>query len=406
MHSWPIVITGGLALVAGCAGDDAADFSVRALDAPVGAGSGEAYLAARTDGTPILSWLEPAAEGSALRYAVLSGGAWSAAHEVTGGEDLFVNWADFPSVTPITDDVWVAHWLRLKPESFGAYDIATAISGDSGATWSAPTQLNLDDTESEHGFVKAFPWGSDIGIVWLDGRELAEWSFDNPEALLGTSLRYVRMGYSGAVEERGIIDELVCDCCKTDVAITRNGPIVIYRDRTEDEIRDVVVRRHDSGSWLEPRDLGAEHWLIEGCPVNGPAIASRDDEVAAAWFTAAGGRGRVRFARSTDGGSSFLDPVDLDSDDPFGQVDLVLRKDGTAVVSWWRDNEADGISLVARTVSPSGDLGALHTITQSDVAQPVDVPQMIAVGEDLLLFAWTTLEGEGSVRTALVAGIR
>ena len=43
------------------------------------------------------------------------------------GEDFMVNWADMPSVQPITADVWAAHWLHFAPDSAGAYHIATAV---------------------------------------------------------------------------------------------------------------------------------------------------------------------------------------------------------------------------------------------------------------------------------------
>jgi hypothetical protein len=297
----------------------------------------------------------------------------------------------------------VAHWPELQADTFGAYDVMTSLSHDSGATWSAPIKLNLDATETEHGFVTVFPWGGDVGMVWLDGRQLADWSFDDPEALLGTSLRYVRMGLDGAVSERGVIDELVCDCCNTDVAMPPGGPLVIYRDRTEDEIRDVVVRRREAGEWGAARSLGNEQWRIEGCPVNGPAVAARGATVAAAWFSAEQGIGRVRMARSTDGGAAFGAPVELDTDG-FGQVDIVLREDATAIVSWWRPGANGGTELVARAQHADGRLGETRHIASSPAAQPVDVPRMIAVGGDLL-FAWTTLGDDGNVHAARAAGV-
>jgi hypothetical protein len=44
-------------------------------------------------------------------------------------------------------------------------------------------------------------------------------------------------------------------------------------------------------------------------------------------------------------------------------------------------------------------------LAHSDEAQPVDVPQVVKVGGDLLV-AWTSLEGEGAVHTLLVADER
>jgi hypothetical protein len=394
------------ASLAGCTPEPpaaTAPLSVRAVTFTGGAGSAQARLALRPDGRALLSWLEPAEEGVALRYATFDDGALSPPREVMRGSDLFVNWADLPSVQPITADVWAAHWLRFAPDSAGAYHIATAVSSDSGRTWSEPIQLNDDNTLAEHGFVELFASGGAIGAFWLDGRQLAEWSFDEPDKLLGTSLRLGTLDYSGNVVAREIVDELVCDCCMPDHAMTPGGPVVAYRDRTPDEIRDIVVRRHVDGAWQEPVQAGADGWHIEGCPVNGPAIAVVGEDVAVAWFTAAGGTPRVRFARSTDGAASFAPALDLDGEGSFGQVGLVLAADRTAHITWWRAAAGGGTDLVLRSVAASGALGQPRVLAHSDAVQPVDVPQVVAAGDSLLV-AWTSLEDDATIHVLLVEG--
>jgi hypothetical protein len=54
-----------------------------------------------------------------------------------------------------------------------------------------------------------------------------------------------------------------------------------------------------------------------------------------------------------------------------------------------------------RTVGADGSLGELRVIAHSATAQPVDVPQLLAAGEDWLV-AWTSLEDEGAVHVLLV----
>jgi hypothetical protein len=350
-----------------------------------------------------LSWLEPTDDGVALRYATFGGDAFSAPREIVRGADLMANWADLPSVQPITADVWAAHWLRLDPQAPGAYHVATAVSNDAGVTWSAPVQLNDDSAAAEHGFVDLFAWNGAIGAFWLDGRQLAEWSFDEPDRLLGTSLRVAAIDYSGNVVAREIVDELVCDCCQPDRAMAAAGPVVAYRDRTPDEIRDIVVRRNVDGAWQDAVAAGVDNWHIEGCPVNGPAIAAAGDRVAVAWFTAANDRPRVRFAWSTDGGASFEPAFDLDGPGSFGQVGLVLGDDGSAKVTWWRAGKSGGTDLVLRTVAPDGSGDEARVLAHSAATQPVDVPQLVEVGDGVLV-AWTSLDGEGAVHVLLAQG--
>jgi hypothetical protein len=384
---------------------DGAVFGTQDLPFPGSAGSAQPRLVLGVDGAPTLSWLEPAGDGAALRYATFAAGAFGVPREVTRGDDLMVNWADFPSVQPITRDVWAAHWLKNAPDSAGAYHIATAVSGDGGATWSQAVQLNDDNAMAEHGFADLFAWRSGIAAFWLDGRQLAEWSFDEPDQLLGTSLRIAQLDYSGAVVAREIVDELVCDCCAPSHALTSAGPVVAYRDRTAEEIRDIVVRRYADGRWQDAVAAGADGWHIEGCPVNGPKIAAAGERVAVAWFTAAGDAPRVRFAASVDGAASFAPAIDLDGAGSFGQVGLLLDADGTAIVTWWRAASGGGTDLALRTVAVDGSLGAQRIVAHSAATQPVDVPQLVTVGDDVLV-AWTSLDGDGSVQLVLVHGAR
>jgi hypothetical protein len=393
------------ALLAACGSKPPADTAdalrISAVPFPGSPGSAQPRLTTGANGETVLSWLEPAGDGAVLRYATFADGTFSAPREVTRGDDLMVNWADMPSVQPITRDVWAAHWLKLSQESPGAYHIATAVSNDAGATWTAPVQLNDDSAAAEHGFVDLFAWNGAVGAFWLDGRQLAEWSFDEPDKLLGTSLRLAQIDYTGTVVAREIVDELVCDCCQPDRALTSAGPVVAYRDRTAEEIRDVVVRRNFGGVWADAVGVGGEGWHIEGCPVNGPAIAAQGDRVAVAWFTAAGDLPRVRFARSDDAAATFAPALDLDAVGSFGQVGLVLGADATAQVTWWRAAAGGGTDLVLRTVGPDGTLGALRVLAHSAAGQPVDVPQIAAVGGGLLV-AWTSLDDDATVHLLLV----
>ncbi|HEX7080074.1 MAG TPA: sialidase family protein [Gammaproteobacteria bacterium] len=389
-------------LLAGCGSNGAGGAGApQALMSPAGAGSGEPHLAVTDDGRAVLSWLEPTADGYALRFSTLTDGGWSAPQVVASGTDFFVNWADFPSVQPITADVWAAHWLRMAEGSFASYDIVLSLSTDGGRTWSDGELLNRDGVLTEHGFASLFPWGGDIGAVWLDGRRLAE-QFESgvvdPDVPVGTSLRFARIRYDGTVTERGELDELVCDCCATDAVVTDAGPAVVYRDRSPEEIRDIKLLRHIGSEWAAPVSVAADGWRIEGCPVNGPAIAARGEEIAAAWFTAAEERPRLRLARSTDGGATFAPAIDVDGNRAFGYADVVLLDDGAAYVSWWRRGGAGGLALAVRRVAPDGGLGEMRIVAESDVAQPLDVPQMVAAG-DRLVFVWTDA-AEMRVKTA------
>jgi len=376
---------------------------IHALASPVGKDGGEPRLSHDAIGSLVLSWAEPVGDTGdfALKYARLAGDDWTGTAVAAQGRDWVISAADLPSVQALSERLWVADWRVQSPAAAAAYDIRVAVSADAGATWSTPLLLNDDATASEHGFVSWFREGNRAGAVWLDGRDEAN---DAPESAAGepagTSLRYAFLGTDGRVLEQGVVDNLVCDCCRTDVALTEAGAAVVYRDRSATEIRDIAVRVRTAEGWSEPVRLGPDNWQIAGCPVNGPVLDAKGNNVVAAWFTAPDGHGHVRLAESSDGGSSFGAPVEIDGDGAYGQVGVVLADDGRAFVSWWRRGADGGAELAVRAVARNGMLGERQVVATTRASRPDTVPQMKRSGQRLV-FVWTEDTDTGqSVKTA------
>jgi hypothetical protein len=161
-----------------------------------------------------------------------------------------------------------------------------------------------------------------------------------------------------------------------------------------------VVRLVD-GKWSEPRPLARDGWEINGCPVNGPAVAAAGREVAAAWFTAANEKSRVSVAFSLDSGATFGPPVAVDDGRPLGRVDVVFLANGAALVSWL-EQAAKGTELRVRRVSPDGSRGEALTVTGSSSARSSGFPRMVASGSEVIL-AWRDVAEPPKVRTAVLA---
>jgi hypothetical protein len=379
-------------LTGGCVTDDAPQ--VLELPVPATPGSAQPRLTLGADGTVVLSWLEPRGRRTALQYATLAADAWLPPTTLREGDNWFVNWADFPSVAPLTETLWAAHWLISQPAGGHAYDIVMAISEDGGATWSNDIELHDDNTPTEHGFVSLFKDenASAAGVIWLDGRNMV----DDAGAM---TLRSAVVTADGVVSST-LIDAQVCDCCPTAVAIGSSGPVAVYRNRTDGEIRDIHVTRLIDGRWEPDRSVADDGWKIGGCPVNGPAIAARGDRVAVAWFTAADGEPRVRLAFSGDSAETFEPPIDVAAGNLSGRVDVVLDEAGDAIVSWLaqpREHSAgDRADLRVRRVSRNGASDNSFTIAQTGTGRPAGFPQMVLLGDRLLL-AWTDTRSEPSV---------
>jgi len=370
------------------------------LSATIGVGGAEPFLSTGRDGSLLLSWLESneVAKTAALKVARFSSGRWSAPSVVVSRGDLFVNWADFPSVIEATDRTLFAHWLQKSGSGTYAYDVMLARSRDGGATWSEAARLNDDSVQGEHGFVSltAHPTNPVVSAVWLDGRNMTEG--EGHEGHGDMTLRFANIASDGRVSDAAELDARTCECCTTGMAWTESGPLVAYRDRSSDEIRDISLVQKRGEAWTPPRPLHADGWKIQGCPVNGPQVDARGRDVAVGWFTAAGDKPQVHVAFSSDSGASFGKPVRIDAGHATGRVDLVLLSDGRALVTWI-DGAGSDAAIVARTVAPDGAMGALIMVARSSTARGAGFPRAALAGDGLYV-AWTELLPSKRIRLA------
>ena len=399
-----IAVVSLLLAVAACTGaaeDDARahvapPLAFDSVASPAAPGSSEPNLAVGADGRAYLTWMEPSAGGGhALRLAARGGDGWSAPRTIVEGRDFFLNWADFPSLAVLGGGRLAAHWLERSGPGKYSYDVRIAQSSDGGATWSGDVVPHRDGTESEHGFVSLWESAGTVAAVWLDGRKYAR---PEPGAGKETMLVHAVLDGAGRPGPERRLDERICDCCQTSVAMTSSGPAVVYRGRSADEVRDIRIVRLVDGRWTAPAPVHRDGWRIDYCPVNGPSIAARGARVAVAWFTAPGDTARVHVAFSDDAGATFGPPVRVDEGTPAGRVGIVLLPDGDAVVSWI-ERTGEGAAVRARRVGADAALGAPATVGASSAERASGFPR-IAVAGDELLAAWTVPGTPSALRVA------
>lgn len=359
------------------------------LTSPAGPRSGEPFLAADSAGAVHMTWIERTGDSThAVRYARLDGETWSPPSTVVERPDLFVNWADFPALIATPSGRLVVHWLQRSGSGRYAYDIRVAQSTDRGATWSEGAVLHTDRSTGEHGFVAM--WlapGDSVRAAWLDARHMSggHMAVGSGGAMSVQSVALAADGTRGLEQQ---LDLKACDCCQVAATGTASGPLVAYRDRTDDEIRDISVVRQVGGAWTEPVTVHNDGWRIDACPVNGPALDARGDTVAIAWFTGAQDTARVRVAFSVDGGASFAAPVRIDGGSPAGRVGIVLDEQGRAIVSWLEQVPPEDAEVRVRRVSRSGELSVPFTISRTSAARASGFPRIVRRG-DTLIAAWT-----------------
>jgi hypothetical protein len=388
----------------------AAGFS--AIPSPAAEGAGEPNLATDAKGRVWLSWLEPrAGGGQRFRLSSLSGKQWSQPVTIAEGTGLLANWADFPSVFITSDGTIAAHWLE-RGTARGAYGIRVVTSKDAGRSWTKATIPHPGSETGEHGFVSFFeapaggrgsePQGGGLGLVWLDGRDVAGAGHAAPGHAGGMALRstFIRNGEAGPDL---LVDARVCDCCQTSAARSGAGVLVAYRDRTEKEIRDTSVVRFSNGKWSAPVTVHADHWEINGCPVNGPVVAARGTAAAVAWFTGAGNTPKTLVAFSGDEGRTFGQPIriDIDANVTLGRLAMAMRSVDRVLVSSL-ERTGTGAHLVLRDVRRDGRISAPVEIAAATPERSGGFARLAASGTKVVV-AWTDVRAgiPAAVRTAI-----
>ncbi|MFC5578911.1 hypothetical protein ACFPOA_12930 [Lysobacter niabensis] len=387
-------------------------FAARTWALPVSAAAAQPDLISAPDGRLLLSWVEPRQQGHALMFAVYDRGQWSAAQTIAQGDDWFVNWADTPHLAATGDGALWAHWLQKSASATYAYDVAMTRSSDGGRTWAKPVLVNNDGTPAEHGFVSLWPAARDaLGVAWLDGREAAG-SDDNAHAGHGgrdehgdaMTLRAATFDTQLQRHGEAQLDAMTCDCCQTDVAMTARGPLLVFRDRTPEEIRDIAVARLQDGAWTTPHLVHADNWTMPACPVNGPAIAAHGNDVLVGWYTAAGNTPTLKLARSADAGDRFGAPVTIDSGDAVqGRVDVAFD-DGAAWVAWVREGAVGQTLQLARyTPDLSRELQRIEVAKLQGRGRGTGFPQLtVQAGKAYLV--WTDVVDAAPQLHAAVIG--
>ena len=371
--------------------------SVGELSSPAGAESAQPQLTVSKRGV-LLSWIERKGPQATLRFAERTETGWTEPRVVASGSDWFVNWADVPSVLRLENGTLAAHWLQKSGPGTYAYDVRLARSSDDGATWTESFVPHKDGTKTEHGFASLFEMPGGLGLVWLDGRAMkAEGHGDHGGGDM--SLRFGAYGKDWKQTAETPLDLRVCECCPTAVAMTADGPIVAYRDRSANEVRDIYIARLEKGTWTEGRPVHDDNWRINACPVNGPSLSARGRDVAIAWFAAKDDQPKSFAAFSHDAGRTFGTPIRVDDEASLGRVDVELLPDGSAVAAYI-EFAAQRADFRLRRITRSGGRSAPITISNVAGNRSSGYPRVAMNGRELV-FAWVDRQGGSQVRTAV-----
>ncbi|MBV6414039.1 MAG: hypothetical protein IT479_09630 [Xanthomonadales bacterium] len=372
---------------------------VERVDFDAGAAASTPSLAVDPRRGLVLTWQTRSAGVARLHYALLDGqGRELRRGEVASGRDWFVNWADFPSLAILDNGDWVTHWLQKSAPGTYAYDVRVVRSRDGGQRWSAPRTPHADATPGEHGFVSLVPLASArVQLAWLDGRNAGD-GHDGHEGPM--SLRGAVLDRRGRVLAPAQVDALTCSCCQTDAARLGARTLLVYRDRSRDEVRDIAFAEADAqGRWSPPEPVHVDGWQIAACPVNGPALAVSGAQALVAWPTLAQPPLAVRYKIRGAQGWSPLHTLEQAAG-TLGRVDVAAAAGDGFAVSWIGDAGSAGAALRVAYIDAHGRRGEIVEVAALAPDRATGHPRLAWHGGAHFL-AWTESSGTGSSRIAL-----
>ncbi|MFL2598003.1 MAG: sialidase [Flavobacteriaceae bacterium] len=343
------------------------------------------------EGSLSLSWIS-SNEGnkSTLNFSQLKEGKWTNTQTMATGSNWFVNWADFPAHA-INENLILSSYLKKSDSGTYTYDVILSLQKLSGEKVKEDFLLNTDGVKAEHGFVSIIPnHNQGFFITWLDGRNTVDKDLDGYHKPM--TIRFAEITNKGDIIDESELDSATCDCCQTSIAVTNKGPVVVYRDRSDKEVRDIYIARKINGIWGVPTPIHNDGWEINGCPVNGPKVASNSNNLAISWFTVSNEKPTVNLSFSKSNGASFGTPIKINDDDAIGRVDVAFLNPQEVLVSYIEGDDV-GTYLRIKKVSIDGKVSAPITISKIDGGRNSGVPQLEILDNDAFI-VWTVFEGK------------
>ena len=350
-----------------------------------------------SNGSLTLSWISSKEENKAsLNYSRYMEGRWIKPQVIASGSDWFINWADFPAHA-INQDLIITSHLKKSASGKYTYDVVLNLQKLSGEKIKEDFLLNTDGVKAEHGFVSIIANNKKgFFITWLDGRNTIEKKLDGDHKPM--TIRFAEITDKGDVIKESELDASTCDCCQTSIAITNDGPIVVYRDRGEKEVRDIYSVKNINGTWEEPNVVHDDGWIINGCPVNGPKVAVNSKDLAIAWFTVSNDNPLVNVSFSKNNGNSFGAPLKVNDHDAIGRVDVSFLNDEEVIVSYMEVDDI-GTYLRIKKVSFDGKISEPITISKIDGGRNTGVPQLEIIDSEIFI-VWTIfLDGMNQLKS-------
>jgi hypothetical protein len=354
----------------------AAPVRVNDVDGDARVGGEQPPRVAIANGVTTVVWTTKGAHGTRLVYARSSdgGATFSRAVDVPGSDAAGNRgWENITIVRP------------------------TASAGAAARGHSAPTRRGA-----------AYPM-----VVWLDHRDLAQQdgavaASHHDHAAMSTTLDGVAMAQKsklfvaaldGTAPARAVTGG-VCYCCKTAIAAAADGTVYMaWRHVYPGNIRDIAFSYSRDGgrTFAAPVRVSDDHWTLEGCPDDGPALAvDRGGRIHVVWptlVTEHDAETIALFYATSHDGKRFTPRQRIAALGMPHHPQITIGFDDAPVVTWDESAKGSRRAAMARVVAGSGGRHRLaHEILGEIALYPV-----VAAVRGGIVAAWTSGKSPDSV---------
>ncbi|MDA8129758.1 MAG: sialidase family protein [Betaproteobacteria bacterium] len=248
-----------------------------------------------------------------------------------------------PKIAVANDGTVLLTWTQSLPQKYSG-NIRFARSTDGGAHFSAPITLNDDGRLTSHRFDSLAINGTGrVTVAWLDARD-RDAAKEKGDAFAGVSIYFAESADNGAHfgANRRLVEH-TCECCRTSLTWTAEGPVALWRNLYGTHTRDFAIGTLDTASVRRATD---DEWRIDACPHHGGSLAvDGRGALHMVWFTQGQTRKGLfyRYIRGT------TESAPMAFGDPAAQAGhATIAAAGDTVLITWR--EFDGHVYVAQAL--------------------------------------------------------
>ncbi len=343
------------------------------------------------DGTLWLAWM--AGGQISVASSKDEGKTFSSPVRVTR-EDLNLDWGPDarPKIAIDGKGRMALAFSIFRDKAFNG-QVLTTQSTDGGKSF-APLRPITADNESQRFEAIAFEPDGTVFAAWLDKRNRVP-ARQNGKPYDGAGLFFATSKDGGSTySDAQLVADNTCECCRLGLALDGSGrPVVVFRNIFEGGVRDhAVVTFTDAASPGEIHRVSRDDWQIAACPHHGPSLSiSPNGTYHVAWYTNGKARKGLFYARSSDGGKTFSDPLPIGEPGRSPSRPQVIAGPSGLVMVW---KEFDGEKTEVKLMTSQDD-GATWSTPRAiaSTADNSDHPLLVSDSRRVYLSWMTKADG-------------